>query len=284
MKNSNLKKKVLSNKLTPTIFSLIFAFSSIFFMPDGVSSQLRHGLTLPVVPFQKASAFAVNNVSAFWKMMFSFWNKGNEKETLKNELLNLKNLVLKQSNIIFKLKNEIRSLSDYYDRDADSAKPVTADIIGYDTLVFKKSITLDVGTKHGISVNDTVVFGNALIGRISSVAKYTSRVQLITDTDSRIPVRILETRAQGIVKGTSGSICRVEYVPDTVIVKKGERIVTSGVGGGYPDSILIGFVTKSEKTDGQLFLDITIRPIVDVSNIESVLVIRHIKTIGNQKD
>ena len=273
MKNSRFKTKKNRQRLT---FLAVFLFLSIFlafFLPTNVSKHLKQTLSLPLVPFQKTSGFIVNKVSDFWLHLFSFWDEGEENKELKQQTLNLKNVVIKQADIIFKLKNEIKSLANYYDNEL-SVKPVIANIIGYDTVTLKKSITIDIGSKHGIAVNDVVLYGSALVGRVLSVSTLISRVQVITDPEISVPVRFLETRDQGILKGTSGLQCQIVYVPDSVIVESGARVVTSGVGGIYPGSFLVGAVTKSRRVEGELFLDISLEPAVNILKIETVLVIK----------
>ncbi len=260
-------------RLTFLVIFVSLSISLAFFLPSNVSNQLKHTLSLPFVPFQKISAFTANKFSDFWSHLFSFWDDGEEYEALKQKTLNLENVVIKQADIIFKLKNEIRSLAEFYDKGL-AVKPVVANIIGYDTVRLKKSISIDLGSKHGIAVNDVVLYGNALVGRVASVSTFTSRIQLITDPDISVPCRILETRDQGIVKGTSGLECRLVYVADTVSVKNGARVVTSGVGGIYPGSLFVGAITRSRRIEGQLFLDILLKPAINISKIETVLVVR----------
>lgn len=267
--------KSFSRKHTPVIIFLSSAFFLALFLPANISNQIKHGIALPIAPFQKVTAFAINNISSFFGRLFPFVESEGENERLKQDVFRLKNLVIKQADLIYRLKNEIKGLSDFYERGEASVRPVIANVIGYDTLEFKKSILLDAGNKHGVSINDTVISGNALVGRVSSVARFTSCVQLITDPDIRVPARVLETRDQGIVTGDSSFVCQMEYVPDSADVKEGYRIVTSGAGGTYSSSIPIGTVIKGEKMEGNLFLNISVRPIANVSKIESVLVVRN---------
>ncbi|MGR3220294.1 MAG: rod shape-determining protein MreC [Candidatus Anammoxibacter sp.] len=278
MKSSKLNIKSFSRNHISIIIFLSSALFLVFLLPANVSSQIKHGIGLSVMPFQKVTVMASNNLSDFFGQLFSFRNSEREDELLKRDVFRLKNLVIKQSDIIYRLKNEIKSLSDFYDIGSVSVKPIMANIIGYDAGEFRKSILLDVGTKHGVAVNDTVVNGNALVGRVFEAAPFTSRVQLITDPDIRVPARVLETRDKGIVTGNSGFVCRMEYVPETANVKEGDRIVTSGDGENYATSIYIGTVTKSEKVEGQLFLNVSVRPVVNLSKMESVLIIRHAHT------
>ena len=275
MKSSKLNTKFFSKENASIIIFLSTAFFFALFFPANISNQLKHGLSLPVLPLQKFSVIAFNNVSSFWGKLFSSEKQGEENEKLKSEIFRLRNMVIKQADIIYKLKNEVNSLTEFYDLETFSEKPIIANVVGHDTLEFRKSFLLDVGTKHGVHNNDTVISGNALIGRIFSVARYSSRVQLITDPEIRIPVKVLETRNQGIITGNAGFVCQMEYVPETAVVKDDYRIVTSGIGKTYPPSIYVGKVSKSKRIEGELFLNILVRPIVDLSKVESVLIIKN---------
>lgn len=273
MKNSRIKIKNISNRLILLVIFLSISIFLAFFLPDKVSNHVKNTLSLPAVPFQKASTFAINNFTSFTSRLFSFWKEGEQKEGLEQKILSLQNVVVKQTDIIFKLKSEIKSLADFYELDL-LVKPIIANIIGYDAIELKKSIFIDLGSKHGIALNDIVVSGNALVGRISSVSLFTSRVQLITDPEIRVPVHVLETRDHGIIKGTSGPDCQMDYVADTAEVKEGHRVVTSGIGGIYPKSIFVGTIVKCNKKSGRLFFDILVNPSANISKTETVMVIK----------
>ncbi len=277
MKNSRFKSKTQSKKSTYFIASISLAVFLLIALPTGLSDRAKQAAALPVAPAQKAAFFAANNISSFFSRLFSSEKAGKETQKLEQDIFSLKNTVIKQADIIFKLKNELKSLAEFHEQKFAGQKPVIANIIGYDTVALRKSITINAGAKQNIEVNDVVVYGNALIGRISVVSTLTSRAQLITDPAIRIPARVLETREQGIVKGSSGPECSLVYVPDTAAAKENDRVVTSGVGGIYPGSIFIGSITKSLKIDGELFLDISLKPAVDVSRIESVQIVKQIK-------
>ena len=280
MKNFNLSINLLSGKHIPVVILLLVTLLLAFFLPANISNQIKHGAGIVAVPFQKAATVTVDKVSLFFEGLFTFGNPEQENIRLKEDIFRLGNLILEQADIIYKLKNEVRSLSNYYDNQEVTQKPLIANVIGYDTLAFRKSMLLDVGTKDNVSVNDIVVFGNALVGRIFSTSKYTTRVQLVTDPDIRLPSRVLETRNQGILTGNLNHTCRIEYIPESAMVMEGERVVTSGAGGVYPDSIPIGVIIKVEKGSSQLFQNILVRPFVDVAQIESVLVIKNETNIG----
>ncbi|MEE8190125.1 MAG: rod shape-determining protein MreC, partial [Candidatus Scalindua sediminis] len=103
-----------------------------------------------------------------------------KKEKLEEEVSLLQNKIIEHQNTINMLNKKLETVSELR-KDIDSiGKPSIADIIGYDTSNFRKSILINIGRKQGISVDDTVVFGSALVGRISAVGNSSSRAILIT--------------------------------------------------------------------------------------------------------
>jgi rod shape-determining protein MreC len=105
------------------------------------------------------------------------------------------------------------------------------------------------------------------------VSGRSSVIQLITDPASRIPGRILQTREQVIVEGNVTGFCHLKYVPRWAKLKKGDEIVSSDIGGFYPPSLPIATVIENEITGGALFQTVKVLPKVDISKIESVLII-----------
>jgi rod shape-determining protein MreC len=75
------------------------------------------------------------------------------------------------------------------------------------------------------------------------------------------------------VEGTAEGGARLKYIPLLSTVRAGDRVVTSGLTGGFPRGLMIGVVTSIEKEEGALFQSAEILPEVDVSKLEEVLVI-----------
>ena len=127
-------------------------------------------------------------------------------------------------------------------------------------MTFRKSITVNAGSKQGVKPNDIVVSNNALIGKVVSVSGGSCVVQLITDPASRIPGRVLQTREQVIVEGNATGFCQLKYVPRWAKLKKGDDIVSSDIGGFFPPSLPIATVVETEVKGGDLFQSVKVLP------------------------
>jgi rod shape-determining protein MreC len=106
---------------------------------------------------------------------------------------------------------------------------------------------------------------------------------LIIDQNSAVDSIIQRSREKGIVKGMSSEICKLDYVVKTGDVSPGDLVVTSGLGHVYPKGLPVGKVMEVVNTPGELFKQIKVRPLVDFSKLEELLVILKEDPLFGQK-
>jgi rod shape-determining protein MreC len=99
-----------------------------------------------------------------------------------------------------------------------------------------------------------------------------AKVQLLIDSDAAAGVLVERSRAQGVLVGTGADRLRLDHVPATADVKIGDRVVTSGIEGIYPKGFAIGQIESFERRAGE-FNAVMVRPAVEFSNLEAVLVV-----------
>lgn len=132
---------------------------------------------------------------------------------------------------------------------------------------FVKSVLLPVGTNEKVRKGNAVMSGYGLIGRVTEVGTHSSRVLLISDLNSRIPVTIQNTRTRAILAGKNTDMLSLERLPIDSGLSVGQRIVTSGDGGQLPPEIPIGTIVSVSK-DG-----VVVKPLSDISEISHVQVV-----------
>lgn len=228
----------------------------------------------PLTPLQKTTFQLGTTVTGYFQNFYYLWKKTDEYEKLKRKVFFLQNKIVQQQSIINKMNHELKNLTYFYEHLDKKEKPVVATVIGYDVSDFRKSVIIDAGSKHGVAINDAVISDGALVGKISEVGGSSSRVELITDPASRVPARVLETREQGIVEGTSGPLCRLKYIPRSAKVEVNHNVVSSGIGDVFPESIYIADVIKTVVKDDDPFRYIELLPRMNLSKLDVVLVIR----------
>jgi rod shape-determining protein MreC len=107
---------------------------------------------------------------------------------------------------------------------------------------FRQSVLLNVGARDGIRDGWATMDGIGLVGRISGVGQQTSRVILLTDSNSRIPVTVQPSGQQSILSGDNSDLPPLEFLEDPDEVRPGDRVISSGDGGMFPAGLLVGTV------------------------------------------
>lgn len=156
----------------------------------------------------------------------------------------------------------------------DSRKMV-ARILAVDTDPFVYQIVIDKGIEHHVYEGQPVVNDQGVIGQVISVGKTSSRVLLITDVSHSLPIRVLRNDIRGIASGT-GNINEliVKNLPKNVDIKEGDILVTSGLGGHFPEGYPVAKVThvSSDQQDGS-FADIQAEPLATLDRLRYVLLL-----------
>lgn len=151
---------------------------------------------------------------------------------------------------------------------------VAAQVIGRDASNWYRSVILNKGESDGIHPDMGVITPAGVVGRVVKTNSATSIVLLITDPNNAIAGLIQRTRDEGIVEGTQQGLATLKYIPLLSGVREGDRVVTSGLVGGFPRGLALGTITRIEKEQGELFQSAQLKPEVDVSRLEEVLVIQ----------
>ncbi|MCS6897514.1 MAG: rod shape-determining protein MreC [Nitrospira sp.] len=151
---------------------------------------------------------------------------------------------------------------------------IAAQVIGRDTGNWYRTIILNKGEAEGIRPDMGVMTPAGVVGRVVKTTAATSVVLLVTDPNNAIAGLVQRTRDEGIVEGTSNGLARLKYIPMLSDARPGDRVVTSGLVGGFPKGLAIGTITKIHKEDGGLFLSAELTPEIDSEHVEEVLVIQ----------
>lgn len=163
---------------------------------------------------------------------------------------------------------------------------VVARVISKGPSNYLNSITIDLGTEHGIEPGMPVVTERGLVGRILKVGPRTATVLLITDPSSGVQAIIQResSREVGVVNGHAGELPVMDYIPQDGDVTAGDLVITSGLGGNFPKNLVIGQVVDVRQKDYEMFQRATLRPTVNFDRLEFVLVITNFKPPPGQTD
>lgn len=132
---------------------------------------------------------------------------------------------------------------------------------------FVRSALIGAGSNDGIKKNQAVINEKGLIGRVVEVGDSNSRILLLNDINSRVPVIAETSREKTILVGNNDDLPTLSYISPNTNIKIGERIITSGDGGVFPRGVAVGVVTSIESNI------IKVQPLVDFSGVDFVSIV-----------
>jgi rod shape-determining protein MreC len=149
-----------------------------------------------------------------------------------------------------RLEQENAKLRDLNNVSLDPALTyITGTVMADSGSPFRQSVLLNVGGRDGIIDGWPTMDGIGLVGRVSGVGQTTSRVILLTDTSSRIPVVVQPSGQKAILTGDNSAYPLLDFLEDRDAVRPGDRVVTAGDGRLFPPDLFVGRVAQG--TDGR---------------------------------
>lgn len=167
-------------------------------------------------------------------------------------------------------------------RDRSQMPTLAAEVIGTSPAPDFRGVIIDRGTGDGAQTDMAVVSAAGAVGRVVMPSRHAANVQLLVDANAAVAVMVGETRAQAIAKGTGQSLLILEYLSGTASIQLGDTVVTSGIDGIYPEGFVVGRVEQIDRAGG-LFRSVLVRPAVDFSALEHVLVVTAPALVGPRR-
>ena len=184
--------------------------------------------------------------------------------TLKNE--NLELLKWQEQAKMLRSENEsLRSLLNVVPMQKKSY--ITARIVSDLGGPYVHSALINGGSANGIKKDEAAISDNGLMGRVVDVGASSARVLLLSDINSRVPVIAERTHEKSILTGNNTDAPTLSYLGGDSQIKVGDRIVTSGDGGVFPEGIPVGVVTSVTGSS------VKVQPYIDATKAEFVSVI-----------
>jgi rod shape-determining protein MreC len=247
---------------------------------SGGLHSLQSGFLTVVSPIQDGANKALKPVRDLFGWFGSTLDAKSQNEGLRRQLAAARReLIAKQSNErsygeLLKLYNlgKTLSIADY--------TPVTATVIYQSPNIWYSTVTIDHGSSSGVRVNDPVIDGEGLIGKVTRVASDGALVSLITDSEVEVTAKISATGAEGILQPQVGEPGRLlmQYVSSTKPVSRGDYVVTAGKVSChcetlFPPGIPIGRVTSENEQSP--FKSVNVSPLANLHNLDVVQVLTH---------
>jgi rod shape-determining protein MreC len=268
----NVRSSHGARRLALGMFALLLAVLLLF---PGQSQGLLDILDGPVGQVVRLPLEAVSSldqgISDIWQQYVSLQHVADENRRLRQEMewLRGENSQLREAAAA---TQRLTSLLQF----KEQALPVmvAAQVIGRDSSNRYKSVILNKGDSDGIQKDMGVITPAGVVGRVVKTTGATSVVLLLTDPNNAIAGLIQRTRDEGIVEGIPQGRAKLKYIPMLSAVKEGDRVVTSGLVGGFPRGLAVGTITAIDREEGALFQTAELVPEVDVDRVEEVLVVQ----------
>jgi rod shape-determining protein MreC len=175
---------------------------------------------------------------AFGQIRF-LWNLQADNYRLRAENAELK----RWQTVALALEAENADLKSELHWVPDQAVPfITARAVADAGGLYDRAVLVALAPGVATHVGEIALDAHGLVGRVTEVGDESARVLLITDLNSRIPVRLVETDARAIVAGTNGPDPELLYWPPGTVPVEGEQVVTSGVADAFPPGLPVGTV------------------------------------------
>ena len=262
-------------KRTGVVF-LIAIIAQVFL----VSAQVQTKTGVPVIEAVSFGVFSrvqggvasmVRSVRSVWTDYSSLRGAQVENEALKRQVAEME-VQLQQQRALAARTAQLQELLKL--QQAISLPTIAAEVIAGNANPGIRQITIGRGTADGVQANMAVIAPRGVVGRIVGYpSAHAARVQLIIDHTAAAGALTERTRAGGMVVGVDQEPpLAMQLVSNLADVKQHDAIVTSGVDGIYPKGYTIGWVDSAARGPG-LYQVITVRPAVDFSGLEEVLVV-----------
>jgi rod shape-determining protein MreC len=222
-----------------------------------------------VAEVQRVATGGIGEARGVWQNYVNLRQIGQENESLRQRVSQLEVALQRER----ALAGQSRVLQQMLDLKNETPFATTsATVIASAASPDFRTMTLDKGSNEGLATDMPVIAPAGIVGRVILPTSRAAKVQLIIDRNAAAAGLVERTRAQGVVVGTGSDRLRFEYLAGTADLKTGDRVVTSGMDGIYPKGFVIGQIESIERSTGE-FSNVLIRPAVDPSALETVLVV-----------
>lgn len=134
--------------------------------------------------------------------------------------------------------------------------------------------TIDKGTNDSVFLDLPIINQDGLIGRVSSASDHFATIQLLTDPSHRVAARIASSREMGIVKFVTNGGLMLDNFPTQGTISVGDTVISSGMGGVYPEGLAIGTVAEVTRPVDKPFCEVKLHPAVNFRSLEEVFVLK----------
>jgi len=253
-------------KNTVYLLILIIPFLIFFARSPLLSSVKFHVLNLISVPVKVLTFpfFELKKMLYYHRTFAEYMRLRVENELLKARLIGSEEVVQENA--------RLEKLLEFKRRLVYSS--VAARVIGRNPSNWNASMIIDKGSEDGLALGMPVVSNLGVVGKIAEISARKSKVVLLTDPQFAVAALVQRPRESGLITGTLQGVLRMRYINEGARIRIGDTVITSKLSTAFPEGLVIGEVIRVEDNLRSSSVECLIRPAVNLSSVEEVLVIR----------
>ena len=235
-----------------------------------IFADLRKGISWVVNPVYVVAEIPYGLVRGINGFLAPRVNLINENKDLRGRNLKLQQMVIHYQSLEEE-NRRMRSLLSISDNLPFQTR--FAEVVGV-VPGFPSRVLINKGSEEGLAIGQAVVGSNSILGQIVEVNAFSSRVLLVTDSDSAIPVRVQRSKFRSILGGTGDTgLMVLENVPTSAEIFVGDLIETSGLGGSFPSGYSVGKVISFKLEETSPYAMVSVEPLLELNAIQDLLVV-----------
>jgi len=243
-------------------------------LPANTTARLRLAIGSQFLPFFGLANVSRDVAGSTADLVLSKGELIRQNELLRRENEQLK-LIGLQANQLAQENARLSQLLGWQNRVPWRTK--LARVVLRDPANWWSTVQIDVGSQHGIQANMPVMTMDGLIGRVTAVGLTRSQVVLIGDPNCRVAAQVEnEARDNGVTGDASPlerELIHLNYLARNAVIKPGQRVISSDLGGNYPRGIPIGAVVDAKQVDYGLSTEARVKLFASLGSLEEVWVI-----------
>lgn len=254
-----------------TVLSLVSVLMMVADHRGDHLEQIRSLLLTGVYPLQRAANLPPALYGALDQQFRSLSAVREENRQLRDEVQALR-LSQQRFEATLRENQRLRALLD--SASVTNERVQGAELIAVESTDSRRLVTIDRGARHGVFRGQPVLDSQGVLGQILHVAQFSSTVMLLTDSRHALPVRIDRTGLLAVARGRHDSdVVELSFVPNNADLALGDMVVTSGLGGRFPEGQLVGRISQIDTHPGTPFARVLVTPEARLSSAREVLLV-----------
>jgi rod shape-determining protein MreC len=272
------RRAVLAGLIVASLVLLSISFSEA---QSGPLHSIQRGVSAVLSPIEEGASRALKPARDLVNWFGETFDARGENDALREEVQELRAEATDAQSAVGE-NEEFRKMLNL-DRAGvvlGEYERVTGRVIGRSPTVWYSTVTIDVGSSSEVEVNDAVITGDGLVGRVSDTTSGSAQVTLITDPRSAVSASVLPQGPDGIVEPEVGDPddLLLDFINNNEEVKEGQILVTAGwsdgrISSAYPYGIEIGRVTEATIGEQENFQQVHVQAFADIRGLDYLQVL-----------